>query len=273
MTHIQQQTIDIALNKQLWDAVGINDVKKIKQLLEADVIPDVNGASPYQHGESAPIYRMWTGFIKMYCSDINRIKNFTLLSWAVVNSSKESACILVDYGADINKLNLDGTTVLIRASDCGHTTIVKLLLTCGAKPDIQDSDGDTALIWAAGSLNYDIVQILIESFADKDIKNKTQKTAFDLAQQSAGMTSSRSDYEQSIAVYHQAISDGEANRDRYKGDKAQAFNEIENAIGVTVLAEIIHTYAFGILTQDILVVYETKQGSWFSWVAPQCTIQ
>jgi ankyrin repeat protein len=66
---------------------------------------------------------------------------------AAWGGQEETAQVLLDLGADINAVDDDGMTALIRAARCGHETLVKMLLSRGADPTVKDKKGWTANKW------------------------------------------------------------------------------------------------------------------------------
>ena len=84
--------------------------------------------------------------IKKQCPDMELIEN-----------------ILKHSNIDVNQKNSDGSTALIRASDWGHTEVVRLLLEHPEiRVNVQDKDGNTAIIWALTWRHTEIVQLLKE---------------------------------------------------------------------------------------------------------------
>jgi len=147
-----------------------------------------------------------------------------------------------------------------------------LLLEYNANPDIQcERDKETALMWAAYFCNFDCIKTLIATGVDKEFKNEHQKTALDLAKTGyANFTSSRSDYEEDIERYHQAITDGEAERDIYALEKQAALEEIQNFVTVKDLAAIVCGYAYGVLPRDLPKDLPKEKKN---WLKSHCAIQ
>lgn len=74
-----------------------------------------------------------------------------------------------------------GETPLQKAAENGHREIVKILLTAGAKVDIQNSFGETALMLASKRGYTDIVKALLKAGADINLKNKCGASAETMA--------------------------------------------------------------------------------------------
>ena len=73
---------------------------------------------------------------------------------------------MLDQGADVNAKFRYGTTALFKASERGHTEVVKLLLARGADPTVKDTFyGATAMTWALQNNHYGVVRALLEKDA------------------------------------------------------------------------------------------------------------
>ena len=85
---------------------------------------------------------------------------------AVEFGDREYAEILLD-APDVNVYaqDLAGTTILMLASDYGHTELVQLILSCGADPNLQDKQGRTALRRASESGHFGVVELLKQAGA------------------------------------------------------------------------------------------------------------
>ena len=55
------------------------------------------------------------------------------------------AQLLIEHGANVNTVNFNGATALIFAATFARTTLVKLLLNCGADASLEDDRGHSAL--------------------------------------------------------------------------------------------------------------------------------
>ena len=94
----------------------------------------------------------------------------------------EAAKILLEGGADINRVNADGSTALITAIAFEKTKAAKLLIDAGTDLNIQNKDGSSALHTAAFFCNVEIVEALLEKGVDKNLKSKTGKTALQIVE-------------------------------------------------------------------------------------------
>ena len=71
----------------------------------------------------------------------------------------------------LNSVDANGDTPLLRAVKAGDIGSVKSLINKGVDLNIRDRDGETALFKAVGNTNLDIINLLLEKGADIDIKD------------------------------------------------------------------------------------------------------
>jgi hypothetical protein len=70
---------------------------------------------------------------------------------------------LLDQGADVNAKFRYGTTALFKASERGHTDVVKVLLARGADATVKDTFySATAMTWALQNDHFEVVRALLE---------------------------------------------------------------------------------------------------------------
>ena len=83
-----------------------------------------------------------------------------LLHIATATGQAEIAKLLLNHGANINRLDRFGRTALHWAAITGHRDLLSLLVEHGADATMEDHNGQTALWWAKHSGHADVVQIL-----------------------------------------------------------------------------------------------------------------
>ena len=131
-------------------------------------------------------------------------------------SKRDMALLLLQAGANVNRVFKDGRTPLIRSIECSEVPMARLLIRYGARADISNADGDlpvtlaawkgfhllvrdilssgkapdvknmngaTALCIAAARGHKDVVQVLLEGGANKHLANRYGETALDLAEE------------------------------------------------------------------------------------------
>jgi ankyrin repeat protein len=109
--------------------------------------------------------------------------NYSSLRIAVIYGRADVVSYLLDVGANVDVVNLEGQTSLIRISG-NHTcqaTVMQLLLDHGANINAQDPNGCTALINATYAENTDAVKLLLENGANTMIRDNNKQTALDIA--------------------------------------------------------------------------------------------
>jgi len=89
--------------------------------------------------------------------------------------------LLLERGADVNIMNQYGNTALILASNNGRLEAVKVLLKYKAVVDATDSRGNTPLMLASQRGYLEIIQVLVENRANFNVVNQDGKTALKLA--------------------------------------------------------------------------------------------
>jgi hypothetical protein len=110
-------------------------------------------------------------------------KGIPLLSLAVRAQFPRVASLLIDAGADINRLSGDrGYSPLMDAVQKGDIAMVKLLLEKGSLIDLRSKDGQTALILCAGRGDIDMAEILVSYGADFTLKDNLGMSALGYAQ-------------------------------------------------------------------------------------------
>lgn len=83
---------------------------------------------------------------------------------------------------ELAQLNIATTGAsLLKATERGETSIVRLLLSAGVSPNIQDKEGWTPLMLAARDNRQDILQTLLDSGAHPDVRNHQGSTALMMA--------------------------------------------------------------------------------------------
>jgi ankyrin repeat protein len=123
---------------------------------------------------------------------------------AVLNGQVDAVPLLLHAGADVNRLDEGGQSLLMLASLRGlegfweiqtkkaflkrpgtpakdWPKLVELLLKSGANPDFQLKDGTSALMVAAARGNLEICRVLVKAGADLNLKHQKGSTALALA--------------------------------------------------------------------------------------------
>jgi hypothetical protein len=107
------------------------------------------------------------------------------------NHYGETAIMLSSYHGEIGmtkqfyskgaEINHKGWNPLIYAATKGHTDIIEMLLSIGAKIDSTSDNGTTALMMAARGDHLDAVKLLLKKGANPNIRNESGGTALSFA--------------------------------------------------------------------------------------------
>ncbi len=103
---------------------------------------------------------------------------------AVLRGSLAIVKLLVKFGANVNRVNCDGTTPLIIAVGplFGDLEIAKFLIESGAQVNVQESmDGQTPLYLAVGTRKLSLLELLIAHGANVDQADKKKRTPLMIA--------------------------------------------------------------------------------------------
>lgn len=153
---VEQSVSERSVNGQLFDALALQDLKKVKKLIKAKA--DVNYTEPLSLSEGG------------------EIAEWTPLMLAVMTRNLEAVKILVSAGAWVNYLNGEAFNALWLASDIGNLDIVKYLAAHGANINNSSKDGVTPLMSAALHGNYDLAAFLVSRHADVNSRHKDGDT-------------------------------------------------------------------------------------------------
>ena len=101
----------------------------------------------------------------------------TALIKAAANGHFKVVEFLIEQGANKEVKGQSGATALIKASANGHYAVVKFLINQGVNKEIKDQSGATALIKASANGHYKVVKFLINQGVNKNIQDEEGFTA------------------------------------------------------------------------------------------------
>ena len=151
---------------ELMDAVIRCDPARVEALLEAGADPN-----EMENGDAALIWAAWNNQTEIACllveygANVNKIgiAGGTAISGAVDFDNIELARLLISKGADANEtLLVDGITLLMSAASKGNKEMVQLLLDNGAVPEAVDKKGHSAVDYAVDHFHLEVAQLLRE---------------------------------------------------------------------------------------------------------------
>lgn len=123
-------------------------------------------------------------------ADVNKVGRSdsfrTPLMIAATEGKENLAKLLVEYGADVNAIDVGGDTALMWAANDGHLNVVEFLVEHGANVNAAATGliyaGFTALIYASEKGYVNMVKYLIKHGANINAKNKNGDTALSIAE-------------------------------------------------------------------------------------------
>jgi ankyrin repeat protein len=130
--------------RDLFNALNDNRLDDFKKMLQIGISAD----STNDHGKSL-LQTFCQGSLRLY-------KNLNIV---------DSAKILIENGASINRPSKDGTTPLMNAARTGQLEIVELLINHGAQINAENESGHNALYYARAGKHEAIAELLLSSVA------------------------------------------------------------------------------------------------------------
>jgi ankyrin repeat protein len=113
--------------------------------------------------------------------DVCDCNGLTALHWAAAYGQYNTARLLLDNGADINKLGPEEETPLTLAANGGHHDVIRLLIDKGAHVNHPDHLCNTPLMYAARNNHPHSCQELLLHGADFRLHNLNGDTAHVIA--------------------------------------------------------------------------------------------
>lgn len=177
------ELIEDGLNKELTEAIAMNDVSAVQWLIS-------RGADPgHVSSQGRSMLELAIACESIGAAEILRRHGARepeqtdekKLSMAVEARDPRRLEELLDRGADADARNATGEPAVVGAAQAGNKGMVMLLLDNGADVNASNLSGETALIAAACRGHNDIVRILLSYGADPHRISDNGSTAYDLA--------------------------------------------------------------------------------------------
>eukprot|EP00047_Mylnosiga_fluctuans_P005684 m.242022 g.242022 ORF g.242022 m.242022 type:complete len:496 (-) comp13955_c0_seq1:99-1586(-) len=103
------------------------------------------------------------------------------IHWACFRPNLPTIALLIANGADINVVDSESFTPIMRAAQRNQVLVTAFLLGRGARVDVADKDGDTALHWAVNKGNLALTRLLLSAGADPRARDRCGQTPLHLA--------------------------------------------------------------------------------------------
>ncbi|XP_067860997.1 inversin isoform X2 [Heptranchias perlo] len=115
--------------------------------------------------------------------DINMADKYggTALHAAVLSGHVSTVKLLLEFGAQVDAMDVMKHTPLFRACEMGHKKVIQTLIKGGARVDLIDQDGHSPLHWAALGGNADVCQILIQNLINPNVQDYAGRTPLQCA--------------------------------------------------------------------------------------------
>jgi ankyrin repeat protein len=161
--------------QKLFHSILQNEVANVKALLSTGINPNAR-VKPAK--EDA-----W--YIQRPEDDQSPPLLVVAASFGAVGDDSVIVQMLLEKGADANIKDSRGRTPLIKASELGWPTSMRLLLEHGAKVNVKDADGRTPLIVSMGNRGINAAAMLLDKGAEVNAKDSMGQTALMYALRSA----------------------------------------------------------------------------------------
>ncbi|XP_048253145.1 uncharacterized protein LOC124127794 isoform X2 [Haliotis rufescens] len=143
----------------------------------------------------------WNNFICLCCKETGRLSvddsneyGETMLIQVAQSSNTTATCILLEYGASINRATTQTKTALHYLCESGgvDASVVELMLQHGADVNKADERGKTALhyLCESGGVDGSVVELMIQHGADVNKADERGKTALHYLCESGGVDAS-----------------------------------------------------------------------------------
>ncbi|RMH62993.1 MAG: hypothetical protein D6677_08535 [Calditrichaeota bacterium] len=147
----------------LLDAIAMNDVKQVRELLDKGANPNWTDANNGLNALSVAVRENNGTVVKMLIHagvDIDSYNGFHALNICAALGYLDMTRMLITHGADPNLRPYKWNSPLMEAARHGHEKIVGLLLKQGAYTKFRNMEGDSALDLAKRNGYQKIVQLL-----------------------------------------------------------------------------------------------------------------
>ena len=176
-THVREEDRTSWLSNLLILNTNDNRLDIVGLLLQSGVCMEAVQYSlirAAQYGHGAVTKLLLDNGANVAAVDIN---GKTALLAAAIGGSEVVTKVLLDHRADVTAVDTNGRTALLSTALRGHETVTKLLLDHGADVAAADTIGNTALLAAAIGGSEVVTKVLLDHGADVAAADVNGKTA------------------------------------------------------------------------------------------------
>ena len=176
-THVREEDRTSWLSNLLILNTNDNRLEIVGLLLQSGVCMEAVQYSlirAAQYGHEAVTKLLLDNGANVAAVDIN---GKTALLAPAIGGSEVVTKVLLDHGADVAASDINGRTALLAAAIGGSETVTKLLLDHGADVAAADVNGKTALLAAAKGGHETVTKLLLDHGADVAAADVNGKTA------------------------------------------------------------------------------------------------
>jgi ankyrin repeat protein len=185
-TGVNIDAADVGGSTALMLAAWLRQEKSVQLLLEYDADPNIRGrdgktalhlAAEDTENQEALVYHL-----TQYKADVNASAySFTPILLAAIQNHTSIVKLLIECGANVKAEDYHGRTALHYLAQHGNTPSVATLLSHGADVNASDRQGKTPLMLALDSRNPKMLRTLIKGGADVNITDNEGSTVLHLA--------------------------------------------------------------------------------------------
>src|SRR3990167_7160843 len=179
------------------------------------------------------------------------IHGSTALILAAFEGHRDIVRLLLDRGADINTINIHGSTVLFYAARSGLTDIVQLLLDRGMNIDQTNNGGFTPIMSAAQQGHTDTVRLLLDRGANINHVNQDGNTTLRAAK--------RTGHTEIVKIFEETLEIKQLIDNAIQGDSSSHQKLIEKLKDLNI-----NSYEFNLILNQLINKIKTNKINKFS---------